>query len=462
MQYISTRGCAPELNFEDVLLTGLAKDGGLYVPKTIPQFTIEQIESMASLDYCELAFIVMKPFIGNCFTDDEFQEIINDTYANFNHVCVAPLKQLQRGEWLLELFHGPTLAFKDFALQLLGRLLDKILLRRGKHALILGATSGDTGSAAIEGCRNCQNVSIVILHPHNRVSLVQRKQMTTVISDNIHNIAIEGSFDDCQELVKRSFAEQGFTGNKKLVAVNSINFARIMAQIVYYFYAAVQLGAPKRKISFSVPTGNFGDIYAGFLAYKMGLPISKLIIATNHNDILHRFIAHNSYKKNELKPSLAPSMDIMVSSNFERLLFDYYQNDGAKIAKLMTEFSNSGNLSVTAEVLNDIRSLFSSYTVNDSATCQTIGDVYKECGEIIDPHTAIGVLAGRQMRQEYENLLVTLATAHPAKFADAIIKAGIDAVKLPNHLADLLQRQESYQVLPNNLVELHSYIKNKV
>jgi len=462
MQYISTRGRADELNFEDVLLTGLAEDGGLYVPKNIPKFSEDEITSFAYLSYQELAFVIMKPFIGNCFTDAEFKAIINDAYAGFNHSAVAPLKQLQANEWLLELFHGPTLAFKDFALQLLGKMLDKILARRDEQALILGATSGDTGSAAIEGCKNCQNVSMVILHPHNMVSEVQRKQMTTVVSSNIHNIALKGNFDDCQNLVKLSFAKQDFVGNKKLIAVNSINFARIMAQIVYYFYAALRLGAPQRKITFSVPTGNFGDIYAGFLAHKMGLPIAKLIIATNHNDILHRFITQNSYNKNELKPSFAPSMDIMVSSNFERLLFAYHQNDGTKIANLMNEFNQTGKLSVSFDIWHDIGNLFTSYAVDNKQICQTISNVYKECGEIIDPHTAIGVLSSRSTYQNYEGVLVTLATAHPAKFEGAIINAGISAVKLPNYLADLLERAEKYKVLANDLTTLHTYIKNNV
>jgi len=459
MRYISTRGKAQALNFEDVLLTGLASDGGLYVPAQLPQFSSDQIGKFAELSYPELALQIIKPFVGDCFTENELQEIITQTYAEFKHAAIAPLKQLGADAWLLELFHGPTLAFKDFALQLLGRMLDKVLIRRGKHGLILGATSGDTGSAAIEGCRNCQNVSIVILHPHNLVSEVQRRQMTTAISPNIHNIAVKGNFDDCQELVKRSFAQQDFVGDKSLIAVNSINWARIMAQIVYYFYAATRIGSPHKNISFVVPTGNFGDIYAGFLAHKMGLPVSKLVVATNHNDILHRFMQHNDYSKSAFKPSLAPSMDIMVSSNFERLLFDYHQNNADEINELLSSFQQTGKLSVNNDIWHKIRQLFDSYMVNDAAICQTISDVYQQTEEVIDPHTAIGVCAAQNVLTGTAESKVILATAHPAKFADAIIKVQVPAAKLPTYLADLLSRDESYQVLTNNLTELHFYIK---
>lgn len=314
MRYISTRGQAPALNFEDVLLAGLASDGGLYVPENLPRFTVEEIASWAGLPYHELAFRVMRPFVAGSIPDADFKKILEETYGVFAHGAIAPLRQLNGNEWVLELFHGPTLAFKDFALQLLGRLLDYVLAKRGERVVIMGATSGDTGSAAIEGRRRCENVDIFILHPHQRVSEVQRRQMTTILGDNIHNIAIEGNFDDCQEMVKASFADQGFLKGTRLVAVNSINWARIMAQIVYYFHAALQLGGPARSVAFSVPTGNFGDIFAGYLARNMGLPINQLIVATNRNDILHRFMSGNHYDKDTLHPSLSPSMDIMVSS----------------------------------------------------------------------------------------------------------------------------------------------------
>jgi len=335
MRYISTRGNAPALNFEDVLLAGLASDGGLYVPENLPRFTQEEIASWAGLPYHELAFRVMRPFVEGSISDTDFKQILEETYGAFAHSAIAPLRQLNANEWVMELFHGPTLAFKDFALQLLGRLLDHILLKRDERVVIIGATSGDTGSAAIEGCRRCENVDIFILHPHQRVSEVQRRQMTTILGENIHNIAIEGNFDDCQEMVKASFADQSFLKGTRLVAVNSINWARIMAQIVYYFHAALQLGAPARSVAFSVPTGNFGDIFAGYLARNMGLPVSQLVVATNRNDILHRFMSGNQYFKETLHASLSPSMDIMVSSNFERLLFDLHGRNGVALAELM-------------------------------------------------------------------------------------------------------------------------------
>ena len=335
MRYISTRGEAPALGFEDVLLTGLATDGGLYVPESLPHFSLEEIRSWRGLPYSELAFNIMYPFVDDAIPEDDFRSMLAETYGVFAHKAVAPLVQLDTNEWVLELFRGPTLAFKDFALQFLGNLLDYILDRRQQKVVVLGATSGDTGSAAIEGCRNCENVDIFILHPHQRVSDVQRRQMTTVIADNVHNIAIKGNFDDCQNIVKASFADQSFLpAGRQLVAVNSINWARIMAQIVYYFYAGLALGAPHRPVSFSVPTGNFGDIFAGYLAKQMGLPIRNLIIATNSNDILHRCLSANDHSRKALVHSLSPSMDLMVSSNFERLLFDLYKRDGEAIAQL--------------------------------------------------------------------------------------------------------------------------------
>jgi len=335
VKYISTRGAAPALGFEDVLLTGLAPDGGLYVPETLPRFTQEEIASWAGLPYSILAFNVMYPFVEGSIPEDDFRAMIDETYSAFDHTAVAPLVQLDQNEWVLELFRGPTLAFKDFALQLLGRLLDHVLQKRNERVVILGATSGDTGSAAIEGCKHCDNVDIFILHPHNRVSDVQRKQMTTVQSNNVFNIAVEGNFDDCQQMVKDSFNDQSFLNGTRLVAVNSINWARIMAQIVYYFSASLSLGGPSRSVSFSVPTGNFGDIFAGYLARNMGLPINQLIVATNRNDILHRFISQNNYKLEGLHHTLSPSMDIMVSSNFERLMFDLYGRDGKALAGQM-------------------------------------------------------------------------------------------------------------------------------
>ena len=459
MRYISTRGQAPALNFEDVLLAGLASDGGLYVPENLPRFTLEEIASWNGLPYHELAFRVMRPFVAESIGDADFKAILEDTYAGFAHSAVAPLRQLDTNEWVMELFHGPTLAFKDFALQLLGRLLDHFLTKRGERVVIMGATSGDTGSAAIEGCRRCENVDIFILHPHNRVSEVQRRQMTTILGDNIHNIAIEGNFDDCQEMVKASFADQGFLKGTRLVAVNSINWARIMAQIVYYFHAALQLGAPARSIAFSVPTGNFGDIFAGYLARNMGLPVSQLIVATNRNDILHRFMSGNQYVKETLHATLSPSMDIMVSSNFERLLFDLHGRNGAAIVGLMDTFKQGGGFSVEEDRWSEARKLFDSLAVNDEQTCETITEVYRECGELLDPHTAIGVRAARECRRSLATPMVVLGTAHPVKFPEAVEKAGIDAVPaLPAHLADLFQREERCTVLANDLKTVQQFV----
>ncbi|SDR78254.1 L-threonine synthase [Halopseudomonas litoralis] len=458
MRYISTRGQAPALNFEDVLLAGLASDGGLYVPENLPRFTQEEIASWAGLPYHELAFNVMRPFVAGSISDADFKAILKDTYGAFAHSSVAPLRQLDANEWVMELFHGPTLAFKDFALQLLGRLLDHFLTKRGERAVILGATSGDTGSAAIEGCRRCESVDIFILHPHNRVSDVQRRQMTTIAGDNIHNIAIEGNFDDCQEMVKNSFADQGFLKGNRLVAVNSINWARIMAQIVYYFHAALQLGGPQRSMAFSVPTGNFGDIFAGYLARNMGLPISQLVVATNRNDILHRFMSGNRYDKDTLHPSLSPSMDIMVSSNFERLLFDMHGRNGALVKELMESFKQTGKLSVEDERWTETRRLFDSLAVDDEATCATIAEVYRDCGELLDPHTAIGVHAARECRRSMSTPMITLGTAHPVKFPEAVRKAGLDEPQLPAHLADLFERAERCTVLPNSLTDIQQFV----
>ncbi|WP_312798271.1 threonine synthase [Pseudomonas sp.] len=459
MRYISTRGNAPALNFEDVLLAGLASDGGLYVPENLPRFTQEEIASWAGLPYHELAFRVMRPFVEGSISDTDFKQILEETYGAFAHSAIAPLRQLNANEWVMELFHGPTLAFKDFALQLLGRLLDHILLKRDERVVIIGATSGDTGSAAIEGCRRCENVDIFILHPHQRVSEVQRRQMTTILGENIHNIAIEGNFDDCQEMVKASFADQSFLKGTRLVAVNSINWARIMAQIVYYFHAALQLGAPARSVAFSVPTGNFGDIFAGYLARNMGLPVSQLVVATNRNDILHRFMSGNQYFKETLHASLSPSMDIMVSSNFERLLFDLHGRNGVALAELMSTFKATGKLSVEEDRWVEARKLFDSLAVSDEDTCATIADVFKRTGEVLDPHTAIGVKAARECRRNLSTPMVVLGTAHPVKFPDAVEKAGIGkALELPAHLSDLLQREERCTVLPNAIEAVQAFV----
>lgn len=461
MNYISTRGQAPVLNFADVLLAGLADDGGLYVPETLPRFSQEEIASWAGLPYNELAFKVIKPFVDDCIKEADLKSMIDETYAGFNHIGVAPMVQLGGNEWILELFHGPTLAFKDFALQLLGRLMDHVLSERGERLVIMGATSGDTGSAAIEGCRHSKHLDIFIMHPYNRVSEVQRRQMTTLLNDNVFNIALEGNFDDCQEMVKDSFADQSFLQGLKLGAVNSINWARIMAQIVYYFSSALAVGGPHREVSFSVPTGNFGDIFAGYLAKQMGLPIKQLVVATNRNDILHRVISGNDMSKGTLEHTLSPSMDIMVSSNFERLLFDVYGRDGAAIADLMKRFKTE-SVSLESGRWDTVRELFDSYAVDDATTCDVIKQVYQETGYLLDPHTAIGLKAARECWKDKTIPMITLATAHPVKFPEPIVKAGLESPALPAHLTDLYEREERFTVLPKDLSSVQAFISANV
>ncbi|HBM44225.1 MULTISPECIES: threonine synthase [Halomonadaceae] len=457
MRYISTRGQAPALSFEEVVLTGMASDGGLYVPETLPEFSKEELADMAGLSYAEIAFRVMKPFVNGEIDDETFRRLVTEAYATFNHDAVVPLKQLDASHFLLEQFHGPTLAFKDVALQLLGRLLDHFLKKRGERAVIMGATSGDTGSAAIEGCRHCDNLDIFILHPHNRVSEVQRRQMTSVLANNVFNIAIEGNFDDAQAMVKASFANQGFLNGTRLVAVNSINWARIMAQIVYYVAAGVALGAPQREVSFCVPSANFGNVFAGYMAYKMGLPVKQFIIATNANDILHRTLAANDFSKKELAATLAPSMDIVVSSNFERLLFDAYDRDGAAVAALLERFQQAPTALADAP-LAKLREKFASYSVDDETILEVIREAHHRTGEILDPHTATGYRAAERARVDTSTPMITLATAHPAKFAEAVVKAGFQGVPLPTHMDDLLEREERYTVLPAELSAVQQFV----
>ena len=459
MKFISTRGGVEPQDFEDVILTGLAPDGGLFVPEHLPHFSQQEIASWAGLSYQDLALKVMTPFIDDAIPQRDLKQLIDDSYSTFRHNGIAPLVQTGHNEWIMELFHGPTLAFKDFALQFLGNLLDYTLEKRNQKVVIMGATSGDTGSAAIEGCRRCSNIDIFILHPHNRVSDVQRRQMTTVIADNIHNIALQGNFDDCQNMVKASFADQSFLPDgRQLVAVNSINWARIMAQIVYYFWASLSLGGPSRPVSFSVPTGNFGDIFAGYLAHKMGLPIAQLVIATNQNDILHRCISDNDHSTRPLQQSLAPSMDIMISSNFERLLFDLYGRDGAAVAGLMAD-AKAGHMDLSDSALKQARALFSSYRCDDKGMVKIIRDTYADCGYLLDPHTAIGLEAARHCRGNIETPMVTLATAHPAKFPDAVKQAGYpDDPELPSHMADLFAREEQLTVIENNQQAVQQFI----
>ncbi|MCA1769073.1 MAG: threonine synthase [Halomonas sp.] len=457
MRYISTRGQAPALSFEEVVLTGMASDGGLYVPETVPQLSPDDLAAMAGLSYAEIAFRVMQPFVNGEIDDDTFRRLVTEAYATFSHDAVVPLNQLDANHFLLELFHGPTLAFKDVALQLLGRLFDHFLKKRGERAVIMGATSGDTGSAAIEGCRHCDNLDIFILHPYQRVSEVQRRQMTSVLADNVFNVAIEGNFDDAQAMVKASFADQSFLNGTRLLAVNSINWARIMAQIVYYVASAVALGSPHRKVSFCVPSANFGNVFAGYMAYRMGLPVERFVIATNANDILHRTLTANDFSKQELKATLAPSMDIVVSSNFERLLFEAYGRDGTAVAALLERFQDEPAALADAP-LAQLRKLFASHSVDDATLLEVIREAHQRTHEILDPHTATGYRAAEHERGDVSVPMITLATAHPAKFAEAVVKAGFPGVPLPPHMDDLLEREEHYTVLPAELAAVQQFV----
>jgi threonine synthase len=458
MHYISTRGQSPAVSFEDAVLTGLAPDGGLYIPATLPAISAQQLQQWKQLSYADLAFEIIRLFVDGAIADAELRKMINASYAAFSDPAVAPLQHLGGNDWVLELYCGPTLAFKDFALQLLGRLLDHFLARRRQHVAILGATSGDTGSAALEGCKHCEYVDLFILHPFQRVSEVQRRQMTTVQGANINNIAVRGNFDDCQEIVKKAFADQRFLpAGYQLVAVNSINWARIMAQIVYYFYAGLKFLDKYPAVSFSVPTGNFGDIYAGYLAKKMGLPVRQLIIATNRNDILHRFISSNRYHKSTLEPTLSPSMDIMVSSNFERFLYDLFKGDTARVTNFVTGLGTTVQ-QVTEEEWGRAREHFASHAVDDATTCAMIRAVFDKTGFLLDPHSATGVKAAEVCNSDPSIPMITLATAHPAKFSAAIEQAGLQVPALPAHLSDLFQREERCAVLDNSLDAVKAYM----
>ncbi len=460
MHYISTRGQAPDLAFGDVLLTGLARDGGLYVPADWPQLSHDDLAALAGLPYPEAAARILAPFMDN-IPPDELLAMTKAAYAGFAHGDVVPLRQLTEGpksHWLMELFHGPTLAFKDVAMQLLGRLFDRELARQGRRVTIVGATSGDTGSAAIEACKDRDAIDIFILYPHGRVTEVQRRQMTTVLSDNVHNIAIEGNFDDCQALVKAAFNDLAFRDEIAMSAVNSINWARVVAQVVYFITAAVALGAPERKVTFAVPTGNFGCVFAGYAAARMGLPIERLIVSTNRNDILYRFFQTGSYRKDQVVATQSPSMDIQVASNFERLLFDLAGRDGATVQGQMDDLAERGGFDVSPAALAQAREIFQSHRVDEAATTQTIGDVYRDSGIIIDPHTAVALRAAQDL--DPDGPVITLATAHPAKFPDAVEKACGIRPPLPEHLSDLYQREERFAILPNDLATLRDHIRS--
>tara|TARA_R110002110_G_scaffold40211_10_gene128792 strand:- start:317 stop:1705 length:1389 start_codon:yes stop_codon:yes gene_type:complete len=460
MRYISTRGQAPALSFEEAMLTGLARDGGLYVPETIPTLSPDQISALHGASYEQTAFTVMRPFVGDTFSDDAFRAIIDRACAGFNHNARAPLVQLAPGHFLLELFHGPTLAFKDFAMQLIGQMFQTALARRGDRVTIVGATSGDTGSAAIEAFRGLSNVDVFILYPHGRVSDVQRRQMTTPSEANVHALAMDGDFDDCQARLKDMFNDFEFRDGVKLAGVNSINWGRVLAQVVYYFSAAVSLGAPARVVSFTVPTGNFGDIFAGYIAKRMGLPIKDLIVATNQNDILDRCLRGEGYHKTSVHPSISPSMDIQVSSNFERALFDAYGRDGNAVAQLMAELGQGG-FDVSQGAMQILQETYKSGRASEAETSATISDAARTMGELLCPHSAVGVKVANEQRDAAVPM-ITLATAHPAKFPDAVEAATGTRPGLPPHMADLFERPERFTRVANDLDALKKHIKENL
>jgi threonine synthase len=460
MRYISTRGGAPTLDFREVTLTGLASDGGLYVPEAWPMLSREAIAALAGKSYVDTAVEIMAPFTAGVLDRAALEALGGEAYGRFAHAAVTPLKQLDHDQWLLELFHGPTLAFKDVALQFLGLLFERFLADSPEHLTIVGATSGDTGSAAIDALAGREHVDVFMLHPAGRVSDVQRRQMTTVLAPNIHNIAIEGSFDDAQALVKAMFNTRDFAQRFRLSAVNSINWARLMAQVVYYFYAAVRLGAPERRIAFSVPTGNFGDVFAGYVAARMGLPIARLIVATNVNDILARALASGDYSCREVVATPSPSMDIQVSSNFERLLFDLGDRDGAAIAAQMRGFESSKAMRLTNAQHQGAAGLFASDRVDLDDMAGAMRWASEHAQEVIDPHTAIGLAAAR--RAELAGVpVVTLATAHPAKFRDAVERATGLRPALPGRVGDLFDREERYVTLPATFDAVTTYIAER-
>jgi len=458
MKYVSTRGAAPVLGFGDVLLTGLAADGGLYVPDAWPALPVADLATWADRPYQDIAVDVMAPFVEGDLEPDELAELVARAYASFDDPDVTPLRALDEdaGLWLMELFHGPTLAFKDVALQLVGPLFERELSRRGESVTIVGATSGDTGSAAIEALRDREGVQVVILHPEGRVSELQRRQMTTVASANVHNLAVQGTFDDCQDLVKALFADEELRTSARLSAVNSMNWARVMAQVVYYVVAAARLARP--SVAVTVPSGNFGNLFAGWVARRMGAPLSQLVCASNTNDILTRFFTTGVYEQGEVVPTLSPSMDIQVSSNLERLLFELYGRDGATVAELLTAFREDGRVEVGPTRLGEISEVFAAGSIDDEATIATIGAWYTRTGVVLDPHTAVGVAVAEARRRDPLVPMVCLATAHPAKFPDAAEDATGAPLALPERLARLVDLPERFEVVPNDLAVVRSRV----
>ena len=459
MRYVSTRGAAPVLDFAGATLAGLASDGGLYVPETWPTLSQDEIAGLAGLSYAETAARVMQPFIGDSLKDGELRALCEAAYGRFSHVAVTPLVQLDHDQWLLELFHGPTLAFKDVALQLLGLLFERFLTGTDQRLTIVGATSGDTGSAAIDAVAGRENIDVFMLHPEGRVSDVQRRQMTTVLSPNVFNIAIRGDFDTAQDLVKAMFNDAAFAGRFRLSAVNSINWARLMAQVVYYFYAGVRLGAPDRAVAYSVPTGNFGDVFAGYVAAKMGLPVARLIVATNVNDILARALATGDYSRAAVIPTPTPSMDIQVSSNFERLLFDLAGRDGPALAAQMQGFETSGAMRLTNAQRDGAATLFTSDRADLDDMTMAMRWASEAAGQVIDPHTAIALAAAR--RADLDVPIVTLATAHPAKFRDTVERATGLRPAMPGRVGDLFDREERYDTVDASFAAVSGYIAER-
>ncbi|MGI6851440.1 threonine synthase [Mesorhizobium sp. 1B3] len=457
MEYVSTRGGAPDLGFSEALLAGLARDGGLYVPRQWPSFSANEIRAMRGLSYQDLAVRLLTPFVGGEIDHDTFARIVREAYATFRHEAVCPIVQIGPNSFMLELFHGPTLAFKDVAMQLLARLMDHVLAQQGRRATIAGATSGDTGGAAIEAFAGRERTDIFILFPHGRVSPVQQRQMTTSKASNVHTLAIQGDFDDCQALVKDMFNDHAFRDRVALAGVNSINWARIMAQIVYYFSSALSLGAPERPVSFTVPTGNFGDIFAGYAAKRMGLPIERLVIATNDNDILARTLATGTYETRRVVETTSPSMDIQVSSNFERLLFEASGRDAATVGRYMASLKQSGSFTLDAKVLEAIRHEFSAGRASIDDVGGTIRDTLRSTGLVIDPHTAAGVHVARA-NAATATPMVVLSTAHPAKFTAAVEAACGVSPALPDWFGDLMTRQEKFTVLPSELKMVEDHI----
>lgn len=458
MRYVSTRGAAPEIDFTQATLAGLAVDGGLYIPKYWPELSRDQIAKFATCSYAEVATEVMIPFIGEALSKAQVLEIAQRAYQGFHHIATVPLQQLDEKHFILELFHGPTLAFKDVALQFLGLLFEHLLKAEEQHLTIIGATSGDTGSAAIHAVAGRESSTIFMLHPKGRVSDVQRRQMTTICAPNVYNIAVNGSFDDCQTLVKALLRDDVLQQSMRLSAVNSINWARVMAQVVYYFTSAVALGAPHREISFSVPTGNFGDVFAGYVARQMGLSIGKLIVATNENDILHRAFALGDYSANGVTPTITPSMDIQISSNFERLLFDLNDRDGVKTAVMMDDFSKTKSIALSSDWQEKAKAYFLSYAADQDETREAMSWAYEAANMVIDPHSAVGLAAARRLAEQVDGPIITLATAHPAKFRDAVERATGVRPSLPHFVGDLFSRDERFTELRCDYQEIRSHI----